>query len=221
MPSLRVFVVLITCLCFHQIPVLANQENNPLVAVVLNNKVYALDIEPKPDEMSSVNMAEYTRLVNITNKIIQPLVNNYAETVGLKASDEEVEEVIKFWELSGMRQKGVLKSEKEIERAKEMVVNWKIKRALHQKYGGRSAMGMTDISPTDAIRSYVYEQEQAGNLKLVDENTKKLLQYALAPEEHEFMKDRFYDEARSSESYKSPYWRKILESKKARELSKS
>jgi hypothetical protein len=86
--------------------------------------------------------------------------------------------------------------------ARWFVRNWKINKALFQKYGGRVIFQQAGPEPVDAYRDFLREQEKAGAFQIIDEKYK-------APFWRYYTNDAihsFYPDDEGAKFINTPWW---------------
>jgi len=86
--------------------------------------------------------------------------------------------------------------------ARWFVRNWKINKALFQKYGGRVIFQQAGPEPVDAYRDFLREQEKAGAFRILDEKYKaSFWRYFTNDAMHSF-----YPDDEGAKFINTPWW---------------
>jgi hypothetical protein len=103
------------------------------------------------------------------------LADRFAQTLGITVSTDEigayVRQVDAALERDGIRKAGPSTSEEVAAReriAAAFIRQWKINRALHERYGGRIAYQQGGPEPVDAWRRFLEDSRAQGDFKLAD-----------------------------------------------------
>ena len=170
---------------------------NPAVAVVLGEKLYATEF----DELQSA--------------IMTPLFDQYAAEHDITVKDAEVEAIVSDME-RGMKDEGLnaadglspdeLAEVSAMRRnmASSIIRQWKLNRALHAQYGGRIIYQQFGPEPLDAYRMYLKEQQAGGALEFLSpELESEFWAYFSDESRHDFM-DPGSEDARNA--FSRPPW---------------
>jgi hypothetical protein len=91
-----------------------------------------------------------------------------------------------------------------IDRVKATIRQWKINKALYQKYGGRIIYGQSGPVPLDAYREYLQEQEEQGKFAILNKEYEELFwNYFISDSLH-----TFYEKGSRAgkEAFAAPRW---------------
>lgn len=81
------------------------------------------------------------------------------------------------------------------------IKNWKINKALYDKYGGRVIFQQLGVEPLDAYRDFLREQEKIGAFKILDKSCEtSFWQYYISE------KQRFYSKEDGEKFINTPWW---------------
>lgn len=151
-----------------------------VVAVVLEERVCSADLEP------SASLVERAREANpdsdpdawrrdrrartLTRLVLRPLLDAYAREHGESPTDAEVEKLQKEM-LSIRLPDGRSPPDDEQSRAfvNSLVLNWKVQRSLHRRYGGRVLLSSLGFHvAVDAQLAYLREAASQGAFEISD-----------------------------------------------------
>lgn len=139
---------------------------------------------------------------SLDGQILRPLVQRFAEQERLTVSDAEVAELESALKLPppppGLSQadKAMLR-----ELPRSMVLQWKISKALYQRYGGEVIFQQANpMEPVGAMRRFLEEQEKAGAFEIYDAGERKrFFEYYVRPQTMVVPKEKV--------NYDVPWWR--------------
>lgn len=156
----RFLLITIAALATSLAPALASAKE--AVARVLGQAIYS-DDTAKPAR-------------GLQGQILGPLLRRFAEQQQLTASDAEVAELETALKLPppppGLSQADTAMLR---ELPRSMVLQWKVSKALYQRYGGEVIFQQANpMEPVGAMRRFLEEQEKAGAFQIynADERTR-------------------------------------------------
>lgn len=125
------------------------------------------------EEIRTTDASELQKIV------LKRLLDRYAELQRIEVTDDEIDAFVESQRL-GMAEHG-LTEEKNLSPAeiaqlsqmrrdwgRAMIRQWKIHRALYQRYGGRIIFQQLGPEPLDAYREYLEERQNAGDFTIHD-----------------------------------------------------
>ncbi|SHN09357.1 hypothetical protein SAMN02787076_03274 [Rhizobacter sp. OV335] len=140
---------------------------------------------------------------DLDGQILGPLLQRFAEQERLSVTDAEVAELETALKLPPSPP-GLSESDKAMLRQlpREMVLQWKISKALYQRYGGEVIFQQANpMEPVGAMRRFLEEQEKAGAFEIYNaEDRKRFFEYFVRPQIMVVPKERV--------NYDVPWWRK-------------
>lgn len=165
----------------------------PLVAVVLGTSVHTRDV----DELRYV--------------VQKRLSDRFALAQGIAVSKQEVSAYVRHvdtaLERDGIRPTGPTTAEDRAAReqiAAAFILQWKINRALYQRYGGRIGYQQGGPEPLDAWRRFLGDSQAQGDFRLLDPALEgPFWRYFVADEIHSFYPRGSLEEARA---FGTPPW---------------
>lgn len=175
----------------------------PLVATVLGEEIRTAD----EGEMQQI--------------ILTRLFGQYAEERQIAVQDEEINSFVQNMK-HGIAADGGQDLESDLteeelsqidamrrDMGKSIILNWKLNQALYSQYGGRIIYQQFGPEPLDAYRTFLEEQQQAGNFTIEDPAfAQKFWQYFTDDSKHDFMAPGSDDETRA---FATPPWKQAAE----------
>jgi hypothetical protein len=139
----------------------------------------------------------------LDGQILRPLMQRFAEQERLTASDAEVAELESALQLPPPPP-GLSDADKAMlrELPRSMVLQWKVSKALYQRYGGEVIFQQANpMEPVGAMRRFLEEQEKAGAFEIYDAGERKrFYDYYVRPQIMVVPKEKV--------NYEVPWWRK-------------
>jgi hypothetical protein len=183
----RLLLITIAALATSLVPALASAKEP--VATVLGQTIYS-DDTTKP-----------TR--GLQGQILGPLLQRFAEQQRVSVTDAEVSELEAALKLPPPPP-GLSEADKAMLRQmpREMVRQWKVSKALYQRYGGEVIFQQANpMEPVGAMRRFLEEQEKAGAFQIysADERT-RFFEY--------FVRSHPMVVPKEKVNYDVPWWRK-------------
>jgi hypothetical protein len=178
----RFLLITVAALATPLVPALASAKEP--VAKVLGQTIYS-DDTTKP-----------TR--GLQGQILGPLLQRFAEQQRVTVTDAEVSELEAALKLPPPPP-GLSEADKAMPR--EMVRQWKVSKALYQRYGGEVIFQQANpMEPVGAMRRFLEEQEKAGAFQIynADERT-RFYEYFVRPQTMVVPKEKV--------NYDVPWWR--------------
>lgn len=166
-------------------PVLA-QTRTP-VAKVLGKTIYSDEVSPRR---------------SLDGQIVRPLVQRFAEQQKLAVTEAEVVELETALKLPPPPP-GLSDADKAMlrELPRSMVLQWKVGRALYQRYGGEVIFQQANpMEPVGAMRKFLEEQEKAGAFEIYNaDDRKRFFEYYVRPQTMVVPKEKV--------NFDVPWWR--------------
>ena len=182
----RHLLIAIAALATSLVPALASAKEP--VAKVLGQTIYRDDT------------AKPTR--GLDGQILGPLLRRFAEQERLSVTDAEVVELETALKLPPPPP-GLSAADKAMLRQmpREMVLQWKVSKALYQRYGGEVIFQQANpMEPVGAMRRFLEEQEKAGAFEIYNaEDRKRFFEYFVRPQMMVVPKEKV--------NYDVPWWR--------------
>lgn len=159
-----------------------------------------------------LGMSVHTRDVDELRYVVQKrLSDRFARAQGITVSGEEVSAYIRHvdaaLERDGIRQAGPTTAEDRTARqqiASAFILQWKINRALYQRYGGRIGYQQGGPEPLDAWRRFLEDGRAQGDFRLLDPAMEEpFWRYFIADGIHSFYPRGSAEEARA---FGTPPW---------------
>lgn len=125
------------------------------------------------EEVRTTDASELQRIV------LTRLLDRYAEQQGIEVTDDEIDAFVESQQ-RGMAEHGLTADEdldpEEVPQvtgmrrdwARAIIRQWKVHRALYQRYGGRIIFQQFGPEPLDAYRQYLEERRSAGDFTIHD-----------------------------------------------------
>ncbi|WP_457336227.1 hypothetical protein [Rhizobacter sp. P5_C2] len=139
----------------------------------------------------------------LDGEILGPLLRRFAEQERLSVTEAEVVELETALKLPPPPP-GLSAADKAMLREfpREMVLQWKVSKALYQRYGGEVIFQQANpMEPVGAMRRFLEEQEKAGAFEIYSaEDRKRFFEYFVRPQIMVVPKERV--------NYDVPWWRK-------------
>jgi hypothetical protein len=155
----RFLLITIAALATSLLPALASAKEP--VAKVLGQTIYS-DDPAKPAR-------------GLDGQILRPLLKRFAEQERLTVTDAEVTELETALKLPPPPP-GLSEADKAMLRQfpREMVLQWKVSKALYQRYGGEVIFQQANpMEPVGAMRRFLEEQEKAGAFQIYNADDRK------------------------------------------------
>jgi heat shock protein HslJ len=147
--------------------------------------------------------------------VLTRLFDRYAEEQGIAVTDAEIDAFVQNMR-RGMRAEG-LTAEDDLtpevaaqaeqmrrDMGRSMIRQWKLNRALYQRYGGRIIYQQLGPEPLDAYRRYLEERQAAGDFEIHDKSFEELFwRYFTDDAMHDFYESGSEEEARA---FTTPPW---------------
>ncbi len=157
-----------------------------------------------------------TDATEMQGAIVSAVLDRYAAEHGIEVSDSEVEAFIDDME-RGMAEDPNLTAEDDLtpeeaaeaaalrrEMARSMIRQWKVNRALYDRYGGRIIYQQLGPEPLDAYRQLFEERQEAGAFEIRDpELASEFWRYFTDDSMHSFMEPGSEDAA---QAFTAPPW---------------
>ena len=144
----------------------ASAADKEVVATVYGKAIYRDDVQGKNK--------------NLEMLLILPLYKRFAADNHIVATEAEIDEVSKA--MAGVSPSATLPEQRAImhDISRNCVLNWKISKALYNKYGGDVIFQQANpLEPIEAERRFLEEQEKSGAFQIMDtkERTKFFAYY--------------------------------------------
>jgi len=182
----RFLLITIAALATSLVPALASAKEP--VAKVLGQTIYRDDKTQPAHELSG--------------QILRPLLRRFAEQERLTVTDAEVTELETALKLPPPPP-GLSEADKAMLRQlpREMVLEWKVSKALYQRYGGEVIFQQANpMEPVGAMRRFLEEQENAGAFQIYNaEDRKQFFEYFVRPQRMVIRKENV--------NYDVPWWK--------------
>lgn len=177
----------------------ATTGEQPLAATVLGEEVRTSD----PDAMRS--------------RVLGRLFDRYAEQQGIVVRAEEIEaladEMARSMRAAGLTAEQSVSDTEKIQAehmrrdfASAIIRQWKLNKALYQRYGGRIVAQQLGPEPLDAYRSYLEERQSAGDFSIHDSALEQAFwRYFITDGLHVFLEPGSEEEAHA---FSTPPWKR-------------
>lgn len=163
-------------------------ETKEAVAKIYGRTIYRSDLEGKGKSLESM--------------IIPPLYEQFIKKNKIVATQSEIDEVISAMGNKLPPYKSAEEREIMQEMAKASVIDWKVSKALYEKYGGDVIFQQANpLEPIEAELRFLEEQEKAGAFKILHPHDReKFYHYYVQPRQMIIPPSRV--------NYEKPWWRK-------------
>lgn len=161
------------------------------------------------NELTTTNKAE------LTDAILSPLFDNYARERDITVEQAEIDRFIENLH-SGKDRAGLTSDENltdaeatqveemETSLARDMILQWKINKALYEEYGGRIIYQQLGPEPLDAYLEYLENRQAEGAFEIRDpELAEAFWSYFTDDARHDFMDPGGAD---AEKAFSSPFW---------------
>jgi hypothetical protein len=151
----------------------------------------------------------------LRDAILTPLLDQYAAERGIRAEPPEIDATLEKMRrdmgASGLATADDLTPEEKVEMdamrrdmASGIILQWKINKALYEKYGGRIIYQQLGPEPLDAYREFLRQREADGAFAIRDHALEESFwRYFIDDSIHDFMTPGGADEARA---FTTPPW---------------
>lgn len=176
-----------------------------------------IEFEPL-DDVAAIVLGEEIRTSDARQmqaRILTRLLDRYAAENGINAEAEEIDTFIERMR-RGMAEEGLTAEddlsteEKEqaaamrAQMARSMILQWKVNRALFERYGGRIIYQQLGPEPLDAYRQYLEERQGAGDFSILNKSLEAAFwRYFTEETIHDFMEPSGKDQ---KDAFAIPPW---------------
>ena len=178
-----VFFFLITCSTLS-----ISAEVKEAIAKVYGRTIYREDIQGKGKSLESL--------------VLRPLYERFIKKHHIVATESEINEFLTAMGDALSTSNSPDERAMMREMAKSSVLQWKVSKALYEKYGGEVIFQQANpLEPIGAERRFLEEQEKSGAFQILDPNErKKFFDYYVRPQPMVIPP--------SEVNYERPWWKK-------------
>ncbi len=185
-----------------------SETQQQVLAEVFGEKIYRRDLEPGEEELKDLGIgypglaeAELRRRAQaskLTSKISSSILERLEQTLDLTATEAEIKEYLAA--MSGMEDNPAM-----IPYAEASVKQWKLDRALYEKYGGVVIFQQSNpFEPVGAYRALFEENEKSGSFTIYDQTLREEF-WSYYLREHPFQVPA------AEVDFSVPWWKKLKE----------
>ena len=170
--------------CIGMACVRADEPAGKPIATVLGKPVSLKDLDI--DKRDKTALRDFHA---IAAHVIPPLAAKYIKEHRLEATPDELKEFDEEFSIGGGKNEPTAEDKELADIAKIWVEQWKLNKALYEKYGGRVIFQQAGLEPLDACRSWLKEEEKAGTFQIHDTMWRNALWEYYKPEYHRFVNE--------------------------------